>query len=387
MLGKLKPFFDIFMKIGIDARFFGSIGKGLGRYTQKLIENLEKIDNTNQYFVFLKEENFDEYQPKNSNFQKVLANFRWYTFSEQVKFPKLLRKYNLDLVHFPHFNVPIFYFGKFVVTIHDLILIHFPTKRSSTLPPILYWLKFLAYKIVIKFAIIRAKKIIAVSNFTRDDLIKTYPKLDPKKIIVTYESAEDFCILTPHNKYDEILKRYDIIKPYLLYVGNAYPHKNLERLVLSFKEIKKIKKELNLVLIGKKDYFYRRLKNFVLKEEGIDGVIFTDYIPDHELDAVFRNATAFVWPTLYEGFGLPPLEAMSKGVPVISSKQECMKEILSDSAYYFNGENVIDITNSILKVLNGNELKDDLIKKGYKRIAFYSWKKMAQKTLRLYKDV
>ena len=107
------------MRIGIDARFFGSIGKGLGRYTQKLIENLEKIDNTNQYFVFLKEENFDEYQPKNPNFQKVLANFRWYTFSEQVKFPKLLRKYNLDLVHFPHFNVPILTPAKFVVTIHE----------------------------------------------------------------------------------------------------------------------------------------------------------------------------------------------------------------------------------------------------------------------------
>ena len=94
------------MRIGIDARFFGSIGKGLGRYTQKLIENLEKTDNENQYVVFLRKENFDEYQPKNKNFQKVLADYQWYTFAEQIKMPLLLNKFNLDLVHFPHFNVP-----------------------------------------------------------------------------------------------------------------------------------------------------------------------------------------------------------------------------------------------------------------------------------------
>src|SRR5574343_128214 len=126
------------MRIGIDARFFGPIGKGLGRYTQKLIENLEKVDEVNEYFVFLKKENFNEYTPQKPNFKKVLANYPWYSFSEQIRFPWLLRKYDLDIAHFPHFNVPLLYSGKFVVTIHDLILVHFPTVRSSTLPAILY---------------------------------------------------------------------------------------------------------------------------------------------------------------------------------------------------------------------------------------------------------
>ena len=132
--------------IGIDARFFGSIGKGLGRYTQKLIENLEKISAQggpasgwdNQYFVFLRKENFDEYQPRNKNFQKVLADYQWYTFAEQIRMPLLLNKLKLDLVHFPHFNVPFFYRKKFVVTIHDLILLQFPTVRGTTLNPIFY---------------------------------------------------------------------------------------------------------------------------------------------------------------------------------------------------------------------------------------------------------
>ena len=118
------------MLIGIDARFYGSIGKGLGRYTQKLIENLEKTDQENRYVVFLRKENFDEYQPQNPNFKKVLADYRWYSFAEQLFFPRLLRKYNFDFVHFPHFNVPLLYRKKFIMTIHDLILIHFPTHRS-----------------------------------------------------------------------------------------------------------------------------------------------------------------------------------------------------------------------------------------------------------------
>ena len=174
------------------------------------------------------------------------------------------------------------------------------------------------------------------------------------------------------------------MKPYLLYVGNAYPHKNLEKLILSFKKIKKTEKDLSLVLASKIDYFYRRLKVFVADQK-IEGVIFTDYVPDHELDTLFRNSTAFVWPTLYEGFGLPPLEAMSKGAPVVSSNQECMKEVLSDSAYYFNGKDVIDMAGAIKKVLNDEELRNGLIKKGYERITHYSWKRMAQQTIEIYK--
>lgn len=153
------------MRIGIDARFYGSIGKGLGRYTQKLIQHLEQIDTENQYVIFLRKENFEDYQPFNKNFQKVLADYPWYTFSEQLFFPLLLRKYKLDLVHFPHFNVPILYFGKFVLTIHDLILTHFPTLKATRLSPLWYWVKYAAYKLAISSAVRRSEKIITVSEF------------------------------------------------------------------------------------------------------------------------------------------------------------------------------------------------------------------------------
>lgn len=373
------------MRIGIDARFFGPIGKGLGRYTQKLIENLEKIDTNDEYFIFLKSENFDEYKPKNKNFKKVKADYDWYGFSEQFFFPRLLNRYKLDLMHFPHFNVPLLYFGKFVVTIHDLILINFPTIRSSTLSPVYYWIKFLAYKIVIKSAIARSERIITVSNFTKSDILKNYKSVSEKKIKVTYEACEDFCMLSP-NKDKEILERYGIKKPYIMYVGNAYPHKNLKRLILAFGQVKKNKKSLKLVLVGKTDYFYLRLKKLANGKK-IKDIIFAGYVMDYELDTIFHNAKAYVFPSLYEGFGLPPLEAMAKGTPVISSDHLCMKEVLGNSAYYFNGNKISEISKAIQNVLEDEKLRQELVQKGYNQIKKYSWKKMAKITQEVYNNV
>jgi len=371
------------MRVGIDARFYGTAGKGLGRYTQKLIENLERIDGRNQYFVFLKKENFGEYQPKNKNFKKVLADYRWYTFSEQINMPRILNKYNLDLVHFPHFNVPLFYRRKFIITIHDLILIHFPTVRGTTLNPFFYWIKFLAYKIVIWSAIKKAKKIITVSGFTKDDILKNY-KVPENKIKVTYEACDNFRAMAAINS-EEAPRRYGLTKPYILYVGNAYPHKNLERLILAFKEVNKIKKDLKLVLAGKEDYFYHRLKKMTEKKN-IKNVIFAGFVSDRDLSLVYRQASLYVFPSLYEGFGLPPLEAMAEGTPVISSDHQCMREVLKDSAYYFNGKKTDEIAKAIVRLLDDKKLRKKIITKGYKRIRKYSWKKMAEDTLDVYKD-
>lgn len=372
------------MRIGIDARFFGSAGKGLGRYTQKLIENLERVDKTNRYFIFLRKENFDEYRPHNPNFKKALANFPWYSFSEQINMPQVLNKYDLDLVHFPHFNVPLLYRKKFIITIHDLILLHFPTVKNTTLNPLFYRLKFLAYRLVIKSAVKRAKKIIAVSEFTKKDIINNY-RIPEEKIAITYQACENFCAISPKNE-DEILKKYGIIKPYLLYVGNAYPHKNLEAFVLAYKDIDKQIKNLHLVLVGKEDYFYRRLKNFV-EEKNIPNLIFPDFIPDDDLDSVYKNAALYVFPSLYEGFGLPPLEAMAKGAPVASSDHECMKEILGDSACYFNAKNRKETAETIIRLLNNGELRKNLIEKGYARVKKYSWEKMARETFSEYQKL
>lgn len=375
------------MRIGIDARFYGPIGKGLGRYTQKLIENLEKISaqGAHQYFIFLKKENFEDYIPKNNNFHKVLANYKWYTLEEQLKFPRLLNKYKLDLVHFPHFNVPLFYFRKFIVTIHDLILIRFPTTRNSTWSPLVYYFKFLAYKVVIKSAILRSNRIIAVSKFTKKDILKTYRSIPQEKIKITYEACEDYCMLSP-NKDREILSRYDIIKPYLIYVGNVYPHKNPERLILAVQKLEIEGKDIKLVFVGGKDYFYNRLKEFVLKNK-IKNVLFLGFVPDHELDILFHNSLAYIRPSLYEGFELPPLEAMAKGVPVLSSSHACALEILGDSVLYFNGEDIDDIVRAIKLIASDENLRRDLIKRGYSQIQKYSWKRMARKTLEIYNSI
>lgn len=174
------------MNIGIDARFFGPKDKGFGRYTEQLIRNLEKIDKKNQYFIFLRRDSWEEYRSKNKNFKKVLADYKWYGWKEQILLPLKLRKYNLDLVHFTHFNVPIFYRRKFIVTIHDLTLRYFPTYKRNIKNFLLYPFKKLAYRIVFKHAIKNSDKIIAISEHTKKDILKHY-KINPNKIKVIYE--------------------------------------------------------------------------------------------------------------------------------------------------------------------------------------------------------
>lgn len=372
------------MRIGIDARFFGSIGKGLGRYTQKLIENLEKIDGENQYYIFLRKENWSEYKPQRSNFLKVLADIPWYGFQEQFQLPKLLEKFDLDLVHFPHFNVPLFYKGKFVVTIHDLILFHYPTKRASSLSPLLYFFKKMAHRLVIRNAVKKSKKIFAVSRYTKDD-IRKYFGTPERKIEVTYE-AIDPIRKKGGEPVGKILEKYGIIKPYILYVGNAYPHKNLERLVLVFREIAKKHPHLHLVFVGKEDYFYGRLKKYV-SQNFAGKVIFADYVPDEHLTSVYQEALLYVFPSLYEGFGLPPLEAMAENIPVASSSASCLPEILGNAAIYFDPKASAEMAETVERVLSNKELRQDLVQKGKEQIKKYSWEKMARKTLEIYSQV
>ena len=166
------------MKIGIDARIYDTKHGGIARYTQEVIANLEKIDFENKYFVFLRASEFDLYQPKNSNFQKVVADFRTYSWQEQLKFPFLLNKYELDLMHFMHFNVPFLYRRKFITTIHDLIITHFPTSRASQLNPLMYKIKLFFYNLIISQAARRAVRVITVSNYSKEDIVKTL-KIEP----------------------------------------------------------------------------------------------------------------------------------------------------------------------------------------------------------------
>lgn len=367
------------MRIGIDARFYGHVGKGLGRYTAELIRHLERHARIGDVFViFLRRENFDDYVPASPAFTKVLADYPWYSFQEQVCFPALLRRYRLDLVHFTHFNVPLLYRGCFVVTIHDLILLHFPTVRNTTRSRLTYGMKYLAYRAVISSAIGGAVTVFAVSDFVRDDLFRSFPKARGKTV-VTYEGCV-FPITGPDAGVSESSREHGILKPYFLYVGNAYPHKNLE----AFIPLAGAFPSARFVLVGKEDHFYRELKKRV-DDAGVGNIVFKGYVPDGELSVLYRDATAYVFPSLYEGFGLPPLEAMRCGTPVIAADRGSLPEILADGACYFDPDDPGSLKDRVRQILSDSGLRDRLSFAGRRRADQFSWDDMASSTLERYR--
>jgi glycosyltransferase involved in cell wall biosynthesis len=370
------------MRIGIDARFFGPVGKGLGRYVERLVENLEKLDQKNEYIIFLRKENWDYYTPKLSNFRKVLADYQWYSLKEQVMMPFAIWREKLDIVHFPHFNIPIFCPIKFVATIHDLILLQFPTPRATTLGPLLYKIKYLAYRIVIGLGLRRAKKVITVSECTKKELVKFF-KINSEKIEVTYEACDGVeygQLKIPEKKN---LAKFGIVKPYLLYVGNAYPHKNLEGLLKIFP---KLNLDCQLVLVGKEDYFYKRMKEEIKGALVEENVIFTEFVSEATLADLYRNARLYVFPSFVEGFGLPGLEAMSYGLPVIASNSSCLPEIYGNAAVYFNPRSEEDMIEKIRFIWTDEPTRERLIKLGLEQVKKYSWQSLAEKTLQIYQN-
>jgi glycosyltransferase involved in cell wall biosynthesis len=398
------------LRIGIDARLYGPVGKGLGRYTKEVVDNVIRLDRVNEYVIFLCRENFDEFQvlPVDSGrIKKVLADIRWYSLKEQFRLPGIIKKENLDLIHFTHFNVPIFCPVKFLVTIHDLILTKYPTMRATTLGPVRYFFKNLLYRMVISTAVRRAKKIIAVSEFTKKDIIENFHASNDN-IIVTYEGVSKlgrnnksdgrfYNIEEILNKDKKILANYSIKNPYLLYVGNAYPHKNLEGLLVFFSEIKKKDicqaSAVKLVLVGKDDYFYKKVKEYAftlgISGQGVstDEVIFPGYVLDEDLEVMYRNAIAYIFPSFYEGFGLPPLEAMAHGCPVVSSDQASMPEILGNAAIYFDPKDGREMVEKILEIISNDGLKRELIKRGYEQVKKYSWERCAGETMEVYEEI
>lgn len=372
------------MKIGIDARLYGTKHGGIGRYAQELIKNLERLDSQNQYFVFLSADNFLDYEPAAKNFRKVRADFKVYGFFEQLLFPILLYKYNLDLVHFTHFNAPLLYVKKFIVTIHDLIISHYPSSRATTLHPAVYKLKLGLYDFLIKAVAQKADKIIAVSEFTKKDIVRLL-KIKPEKIQVVYEGVD---LPAENGDCAQIAEKLGLNSQFLLYVGSAYPHKNLEKLITAFHLLKKDFPDLQLALVGRNNFFYRRLQQWVRDgsdlKNGESGIVFTDYLNDRDLACLYRRAKAYVFPSLIEGFGLPPLEAQNYDLPVASSNYSCLPEILGESAVYFDPEDPASIASAVRSILIDNELEKKLISAGRENLKRYSWKKMAKEILALY---
>lgn len=368
------------MRIGIDARFYGTMGKGLGRYVSQLIASLEKIDDRNEYVIFLRSDNFGDYVPSNPRFTKVVAEYPWYGWCEQLHYPFWLRKFRLDLMHFPHFNVPILYLRPYVVTIHDLIMLAFPTERTTALGPIRFAIKFAIYRLVISWALRMARIVITVSEFSHRDILEHYPFMRGREMVVTYGAvARTVEAVSPAPRAEEIPD------PFLLYVGNAYPHKNLETLLDAFARFRKRGHEdFRLVLVGESDFFYDRLRREAERAGLAENITFFGRATDTELGTLYRRARAYVFASLYEGFGLPPLEAMANGLPVASSDATAMPEILGDAALYFDARDPERIASALERIATDEPLRQRLVVAGRKQSAKYDWDDSARRTIEAY---
>lgn len=376
------------MRIGIDGRFFGPFGKGLGRYTQRLIEHLEQIDHENEYVIFLRRENFSQYQPQNSRFKKVLADIRWYTASEQLLLPLIILRQHVDLMHYVHFNVSLFAPRPFVLTIHDLILTHYSTERATTLSPMLFRFKRMAYEIALRRSLYRATKILTVSNYSRSQILSRYD-LDPHRMQVTYEACEPVSEIQRRSNPEDrafLARQYHLQHPYVLFVGNAYPYKNIETLLKTWKELKQRGDTgIHLVLVGKMDHFYLRLKDQVWKDKTDDVIHFTGFVPDEHLSILYRGSLAYIFASLEEGFGLPGLEAMSYGIPVLSSNIECLTEVLGPAPLYFDPLDISGIIKALHQVADHPELREKMRAAGLEQVKKFSWKTLAEQTLQSYR--
>lgn len=365
------------MRIGIDARLWDQTG--VGRYIRNLVINLQKIDQKNHYVLFVRSQDLESAskEVKNKNWKIVQTNIKWHSILEQVKFPLILKRQKLDLVHFPYFSVPILYKKPYVVTIHDLIINHFSTGEASTLAYPLYFGKRVSYQFIIKQAAKKAKKIIVPSSATKEEIID-HLKISGKKINIISE-ASDKNLKTQTSK----LKPQNSGK-YFLYVGNAYPHKNLASLIYAFNKIAKDYQDLKLILVGEKDFFYQRLEE---ENAASDKIIFYGKATDRELTNLYSNAIALVIPSLMEGFGLPVLEAMSLRCLVVASNIPSFREIASDSAIYFKPEDVNDIKETMKSVyVNNEKYKAEKLEPAFKRSQKYSWEKAAVETLNVYES-
>ena len=369
-------------RIGIDARLFGTAqAAGIGTYTEELVGNLLKADPDNQYTVFVTPDTAEVFPFYAANLTKRAVPFRHYTIAEQLFYPRLLHRTNLDLVHYTNFNTPILFRRiPSVVTIHDLTLWFYPGRKHNS--PLHRW----AYRYIIKQSCLNATRVIAVSEGTKRDII-SYLGVPEDKIDVIYEGVSPRLQTSSDPKRAEMIKsKYGISAPFFLYVGQWRNHKNLVRLIQAFAVLRRrYGLEHQLVLVGKQDPLAPEVPD-TIKQLGLqDAVILAGYIADHDLADFYTAAEAFVFPSLYEGFGLPPLEAMACGTPVISSNASVMPEVLGQAALYFDPLNVEDIAAKLYQFATSFKTRQELKEHAAQQIKKYSFARMAKETLAVYR--
>ncbi len=355
-------------KIVIDARFWGPSHTGLGRYTQSLVTALEKIKPNFNISLLVN-------QTQKTKFNQIKVKAKPYSIKEQFEIPKILNQLKPDLVHFLHFNVPLRVKQSFIVTIHDLIKHHSTGRATTTKSVLSYPVKRLAYFLTIKSSINKSQKILTPSNWVKKDILKHY-SVNQAKIIVTPEAADKTYFHTKPS-----LNR-PLKSPYLIYVGNAYPHKNLIQLIKAVQ-----KTTLKLIIVTGRDIFYQRLRQTIRELKVQQVVKIKGFTSDKSLKSLYFHSTAFISTSLFEGFGLPGLEALASKTLVLASKRASMPEVYQKHAFYFNPDDLDNIVNQITQVTQLTpSQRQARLQAGLTHAQSFSWQKTAKATLKVYED-
>ena len=365
------------MKILLDARLYGLENAGLGRYVNNLVGKLAEIDKKNNYVILLRKKYYDSLiLPE--NWKKVCVDQRHYSFAEQFVLPSIFKLENPDIVHFPHFNVPILYNGRFVVTIHDLLMHQQKGMDATTLSGPSYFIKRLGYGLVFKTAVKKSKVIFVPSEAIKEELIKEYD-YSRDKTVVTYEGVDKKIQSGDH---------FNLQKPYFVFAGNAYPHKNLARLIQAMVILNKNSNvTVSLAIASARNNFTSRLENLIHTLKADKFVNLLGFVSDNELGSLLTGSVGFVFPSMSEGFGLPGLEAINVGTLLLASDIPVFKEIYMNHALYFNQLEAESIAKTMkdAMVLSGSA-RQKIIQDGQMFVKRYSWDKMARQTLQIYEE-
>lgn len=370
------------MKIGIDGR--GLIGKktGVSRYLGNLLKNLLEIDKENIYRIYLPSNSPLNIEINSSNLEKKIIKFPIFQNNitwTHIRLPMELFFNKVDLFHSPSYILPFLRNCKSMVSILDL---------SYELHPEWYPLKSQQVRLFSYLSAKTSNKIITISESVKEEIIKIY-KIKEEKIEVIYLGVDG--VFNPINKEfakRKIKEKFNINNKFILYVGWIHTRRNIERLLKAFKKVKnEIPEKYNLVLIGTIIWPYINLNKLLYELNLKEDVTYIDYVSDEDLVLLYNAAELFIYPSLYEGFGLPLLEAMACGCPVVTSNLSSLPEVVRDAGYLINPYDEDEIAKAMLEILKNENLKENLIKKGLERIKKFSWRKTAEETLEVYKEV
>jgi glycosyltransferase involved in cell wall biosynthesis len=367
------------VRIGIDARKLHDFG--IGTYIRNVLQHLARLDRQTEYVVLCRADDVAFAASLGENFRGVVETSGNYSVSEQIRVPLALRRERVTLFHAPHYVLPPLVRCKSVVTIHDCIHLMFPQYLPNRFA--------LAYaRTSIGLAARRSTRVLTVSESSKRDILR-FVDVPPEKIDVIYNAYDErFGIEPPEDVVTRVRERYQLHDPFVLYAGNVKPHKNLERLIEAFHLVRSRGLDhLKLVLIGDEISKYTALRRAVHRHQLHKYVRFLGFLPLDTLAVLYRLAGVFVFPSLYEGFGLPPLEAMASGTPVVTSNVSSLPEVAGNAAVLVDPYNASAIADGIYRVLTDDTLRLDLKRRGIERATQFSWESSVRRVREIYGQI